>query len=139
IEWQARGPFSLETQLSGLEKGEAVATLMEQLAEHRITVLGTDYLHWKVSKRVQDVGDDDGDEEFLVQFHEYTSTRILPLCIEPSGVQSRRVRLPARTEPPQFVPDTDPPTAVFVDGVQLVTEANSEATKDRDTDRGSKS
>jgi transcriptional regulator with XRE-family HTH domain len=137
-EWQTRGPLSLETQLSGLEKGEAVATLMEQLAEHRITLLGTDYLHWKVSKHVFD---EDGEV-----IHDYTSTRVLSLSIEQAGVQRLRVRLLAtRVQPPtQVAPDTDPPTTVFVNGVRLETEkqqseANSEGVKEGGSERGSKS
>jgi hypothetical protein len=114
-EWERRGPFSLETQLSGLEKGEAVAALMQQLAEHRIIVLGTDYLHWKVSKEAEPY-----DEDLIQVIHDYTSTRILTLSIEQSGAQSRRVRLHARKEPPQFAPDTE--TIVLVNGVQLETE-----------------
>src|SRR5262249_29552608 len=105
-EWKERGPHSLQTQLSGLEKGEAVATLMEQLAEHRIIVLGTDYLHWMVSKEIVPEDEDLGPHAF----HDYTSKRIISLSIEQSGAQSRRVRLRARTGPPQFAPDTDPPT-----------------------------
>jgi hypothetical protein len=116
-EWKRRGPFSLQTQLSGLEKGEAVATLMEQLAEHRITVLGTEYLHWKVSEGFVPV-DEDGTEAAI---HDYTSMRIVTLSIEQFGAQPRRVRLnPARIQPPQFAPDTD--TIVLVNGVQLKTE-----------------
>jgi hypothetical protein len=118
FEW--RRPFSLETQLSGLEKGEAVATLMEQLAEHRITVLGTDYLYWEVSKEI--VPCDHEDQVSHVETHDYTSMRILVLSIEQSGAQSRRMRLHARKEPPQFAPDTDRPTIVRVNGVQLETE-----------------
>jgi transcriptional regulator with XRE-family HTH domain len=117
-EWQQLGPFSLQTQLSGLENGEAVDTFMRMLAEHRITVLGTDYLHWKVSK-----GDVPYDEEdHCMEVHDYKSMRILTFSIERSGAQSRRVRLDARKEPPQFAPDTDPPTIVLVNGVQLKTE-----------------
>src|SRR5262249_13119244 len=70
-EWKERGPHSLQTQLSGLEKGEAVATLMEQLAEHRIIVLGTDYLHWMVSKEIVPEDEDLGPHAF----HDYTSKR----------------------------------------------------------------
>jgi transcriptional regulator with XRE-family HTH domain len=136
-EWERRGPFSLQTQLSGLEKGEAVATLMEQLAEHRITVLGTDYLHWKFSKETYG-------EDLLQEVYDYTSMRILTLSVEQSGAQSRRVRLRARKEPPQFAPDTHPPTIVLVNGVQLETEkrqseANSEGVKEGGSERGSKS
>jgi transcriptional regulator with XRE-family HTH domain len=108
---------SLRFQLSRLKKAEDVATLMEGLAEHRLTVLGADYLFWER----------ESDPFYVVEnlhgyVDQYKSSRVVLLSVEPYGGTSRRVRVSSGSEPPKFAPKTHPPTDVFVNGVQLETE-----------------
>ena len=113
-EWKQSGAFSLSVKLSGLKKGRVVASLMQRLIEHRIAVLGADYLDWSVEKEIQNYY-----EELFRHVHTYRSTRIVELSVEQYGARSRRVEIWVSDPPPKFAPVTDPPTEVIVNGVQL--------------------
>jgi transcriptional regulator with XRE-family HTH domain len=108
-EWDDEETFTLRAQLHHLKKLQAVATLMKRLAEHRIAVLGADYLYWTAFQK--------NINPFHV--HNYTSTRIIELSVEQYGTSSRRVPIFPGSEPPKVTPETDPPTKVLVNGVPL--------------------
>jgi DNA-binding Xre family transcriptional regulator len=101
--------YSLGVQLNHLKKVQAVGTLMERLAEHRIAVLGADHLYWTVSQKTID------------PFHVHidTSIRIIELSVEQYGTSSRRVPIFLGSEPPKVTPETDSSTKVLVNGVPL--------------------
>jgi transcriptional regulator with XRE-family HTH domain len=107
--WDEDDAYSLGAQLHDLKKVQDVATLMERLAEHRIAVLGADYLHWSVYQKTIDP----------FHAHIYTSIRIIELSVEQYGTSSRRVPISPGSEPPKVTPETDPPTKVLVNGVPL--------------------
>jgi transcriptional regulator with XRE-family HTH domain len=105
---------SLTFQLNGLKMRQAVAAFMERLVEHRITVLGAEYLQWFMNEKLE--GEHDA-RPFDLRY--YRSTRIVELSVEPYGARSRRVPIYHGDEPPKSAPETNPPTKVFVDGMPL--------------------
>ena len=107
-------PFSLGAQLFDLKKKRAVASLREQLAEHRISVLSGDFIQWRVDKGFGFLGQPCD--------RHYHSMRILAISVEQSGTRSRQVPIFPGSKPPKFAPETNPPTKVFVDGVRLEPE-----------------
>ena len=108
---------SLTFQLNGLKMRQAVAALMERLVEHRITVLGAEYLQWFMIEKLE--GEHDAGP-FDLRY--YRSTRIVELSVEPYGARSRRVPIYQGEEPPNSAPETNPPTKIFVDGMPPKTD-----------------
>jgi hypothetical protein len=105
-------PVSLRLQLDRLKTADDIAARLEQLAEHRLTILGADYLFWECSSEEgfhHDHGEWSKDE--------YKSYNTVLLSIEPLGTQSRRIHRFIGNPPPLFAPDVT--TAVFVNGKQL--------------------
>ena len=109
---------SLRFHLSRLKTAEDIATRLEGLAEHRLALLGADYLFWECSFENSGCPSDDHyeDREYLTVHH--NSSRIVLLSVEASGTQSRRVRVFQGPIPPLFAPDAD--TSVFVNGEKLL-------------------
>jgi hypothetical protein len=111
FEWEPEvDPFSLGAQLIDLKRRRVVVSLMDQLAGECISVFGADYIQWHVK-----------DFSFLLQpgDRHYHSTRLLALSVAQSNTRSPSVPIFPGSAPPKFAPETNPPTKVFVDGVQL--------------------
>jgi hypothetical protein len=111
-EWQESRRLSLRAQLDGRKKEKVVATHMERLAQHRIAVLGADYLHWDVLETTEL-------ENPSQRVSVYTSERIVELSVEQYGVRSRRVQVDTGPEPDTSFFPTEPPTKVIVNGMPL--------------------
>jgi transcriptional regulator with XRE-family HTH domain len=96
---------SLRFQLQGLSKAEKISSLLDQLAELRLTVLGANYLFWELS---QEIPNDGGGWSSAF---DYKSYRIVLLSIEPHVAESRRVRVSCGSEPPPWF---DRPRSMFI-------------------------
>jgi transcriptional regulator with XRE-family HTH domain len=105
------GDPSLRFQLNRLKAADDVAFRLEGLAEHRLALLGGEYLLWKSSSEVRSYGPD-----ITWQQYSYNSFCNVLLSVESFGTQSRRVPFCAGEVPP---PVADPNSTVFVNGVQL--------------------
>ena len=84
---------------------------MERLVEHRVALLGADYLFWEC---LYEAGEYEGSEWSKL---EYRSSNTVLLSVEPFGTQSRRAHIFAGDVPPTSPQTID--TAVFVNGIQL--------------------
>lgn len=113
IEWHEDEWHSLRFQLQELQKVDNVARLLEQLAEHRVTVLGADYLVWKSEKNISLSSTDGG----VTPRTDYDSSRIVLLSVEPLNAQPHRLSVYVGREPPKAAPDED--TIIFVNGLIL--------------------
>jgi len=116
IEFKGSVPSSLRLQLAGLKKAQVVATLMGRLAEHRIAILGAEYLRWDVSKLEELIPQWENSKHQWCDVHMYKSTQIVELSIEKYGARTRREPVFMGSEPPKVTPETDPPTMIVVDG-----------------------
>lgn len=102
---------SLRLQLRRLEKTEHVANFLKGLPDHRLAVLGADYLLWESSDPEQR-----SYEHVHWEYIEYVSRQICLLTVEPQGVQMRRTQVSPGSEPPQFAPDN---ADILVNGRKL--------------------
>jgi hypothetical protein len=102
---------SLRFQLCRQKTSEDMATRLAQLAEHRLAILGTEYLLWEQSERPVSL---------FVRVPAYNSIRIVLLSVEPLGTQSRRVRVSLGREPPTVA--TGESTVIYVNHVKLVAD-----------------
>jgi transcriptional regulator with XRE-family HTH domain len=122
-EWALSGSSpSLRHQLDRLQTADDIAASLEQLAEHRLALLGADYLFW-------DCDSDDGEYEDNYWTHvNYRSSRIVLLSVEPGGTQSRRAPVSHGSLPPAFAPSNPPRdvSIISVNGVELPTRLDSD-------------
>jgi transcriptional regulator with XRE-family HTH domain len=109
---------SLRFQLSQLKIAEDMATRLAWLAEHRLAVLGTDYLSWERRLQRDVLGPPDQCQAAVLS---YDSIRIVVLSIEPLGTQSRRVQVSLGSVPPVSVAPGGP-RVIYVGGRRLVAD-----------------
>jgi transcriptional regulator with XRE-family HTH domain len=114
-------PHSLTYQLRRLNKAEDVSMLLERLAEHRLCVLGADYLWWSKSSDTTDHIISDTTDHHGSDIIRYDSSRMTLLSVESHGVHSRRVPVDRGYEPPKFAPEGSPP--IYVNGTLLANQS----------------
>jgi transcriptional regulator with XRE-family HTH domain len=102
---------SLRHQLSRLETAKDVATRLERMAEHRLALLGADYLFWDCTT------EECHREDRRWCYDNYSSSNTALLSVEPLGTQSRRVHVFQGSVPPLLAPDIETP--VYVNGRRL--------------------
>jgi transcriptional regulator with XRE-family HTH domain len=102
-------PLSLREQLDRLKTADDIAARLEQLAEHRLTLLGGTYQFWECSETTY---------EEHIRWSYFSSDTPL-LSIEPFGTLSRRAQVSeyAGSPPPNF-PISIEDGVVVVNGVQ---------------------
>jgi transcriptional regulator with XRE-family HTH domain len=108
---------SLRFQLNLLKTADDIAARLEQFTEHRLSLLGGDYLFW-------DCASEDGENLYHNWMRvDYRSSRTVLLSVEPSGTSSRRAPIFHGSLPPTFSPKEtrNTHTTVWVNGVKLPT------------------
>jgi transcriptional regulator with XRE-family HTH domain len=100
--------YNLRHQLSQLKAVDSLADLLQELAKHRLAVLGAEYLRWDRSIS----------EKNPRKIIRYSSDRRVLLSVDPSSRQSRRVPVDPGAQPPKSAPPSSF-TKVFVDGREL--------------------
>jgi transcriptional regulator with XRE-family HTH domain len=101
--------LSLRAQLDRLKTQDDVAARLEQLAAHRLALLGADHLFWESYS-------EHGKYKSFLNYH---SSRIVLLSVEPGGTQSRRKPVFRGNLPPRFADFPD--IKVYVNGEELPT------------------
>lgn len=103
-------PLSLREQLDRLKTADEIAARLEQLAEHRLTLLGGTYQFWECSETTT------YDEH--TRWSYFSSDRPL-LSVEPFGTLSRRVQVSEyEGSPPPDFPTSLEDGVVVVNGVR---------------------
>lgn len=90
---------SLRLQLDGLKKSKRITSLLEELAKHRLAVLGAEYLSWEANKKTTW-----HDETQYIEIN-YVSFRNVVLSVEGHPAQPRRANVWQGTEPPKVTPN----------------------------------
>jgi transcriptional regulator with XRE-family HTH domain len=115
---------SLKIQLDELKKNKQVAALLDELAKHRLAILGGEYLSWE--SQTENLEWDSHTErrrtDVITTTTErpctrYTSWSNVVFSIEGHSTHERRANVWQGTVPPRFAPDYD--TLIYVNGAQL--------------------
>lgn len=109
---------SLRSQLAGLKKHKHVASLLEELAKHRLAILGAEYLVWESNQKPE------WHEETEFTNISYISSRYLALSIDAHPAQPRRARVWQGNTPPKVAPNWQ--TIISVNGMRLDTDEDAE-------------
>lgn len=109
---------SLRCELVELKKTMQISKLFEELTNHRLAIIGAEYLHWHSVKKTR------WHDEILYTDIEYTSYRCVVLSIEPHPAQARRVKVWQGSVPPKLA--TDFQNEIWVNGVKLETDPDAE-------------
>ena len=90
---------SLRLQLDGLKKSKRITGLLEELAKHRLAVLGAEYLSWEANE------ESTWHDETMYLVINYVSSRNVVLSVEGHPAQPRRANVWQGTEPPKVTPN----------------------------------
>jgi transcriptional regulator with XRE-family HTH domain len=120
---------SLQTQLDELKKSKRVANLLDEMAKHRLAILGAEYLSWESHTQEVPRNDDLLCDVFVTQTS-YVSSSNVVFSIEGYSMHERRLKVWQGTVPPRFAPNYD--TRIYVNGTQLFMEPTAHAQRVRE-------
>jgi transcriptional regulator with XRE-family HTH domain len=103
---------SLGQQLDGLKFFKRVADLFEELAKHRLAILGAEFLYWECTHGTDWPGT--AEELPFTPYDNYVVQPTVLISIDEQSVQTRHASVDRGREPPKFAPDRT--TMVIVNG-----------------------
>jgi transcriptional regulator with XRE-family HTH domain len=105
---------SLGQQLDGLKIFKRVANLFEELAKHRLAILGAEFLYWECTHGTKRPGTP---EDTFTPYDDYIVQPTVLISIDEHSVQTRRASVDRGREPSKFAPNST--TEVWVNGRRL--------------------